>query len=108
MHSIDYQEMKEYQSRDAAVIVNVLPVDSFRKSHIPGSINIPFEHEDFVGEVEGIIGGKDMPVILYCASKECDLSRRAASSLLQAGFTHVMCYEGGVKEWEEKNALSAA
>lgn len=108
MHCIDYQEIKDYQSHDVAVIINVLPAENYKKSHIPGSINIPYEHPDFVKQVEGVIGGKSMPVIVYCASQTCDLSHKAATKLLQAGFTHVMCYEGGMKEWEEKAALTAA
>lgn len=109
MQTITYQQVKDFQERDAATLINVLSPEYFEKGHIPGSINIPLEHEDFTAQVEKVVGGKDMPLIVYCAGYTCDASKKAALKLDKAGFTNVMCYEGGTKEWQEKAPhLSAA
>ena len=71
-------------------------MEYFKKSHITVSINIPLDNENFAGQVEDVIGGKDMPVIVYCANKTCVKSHKAAEELLEAGFTNVMCYTKAV------------
>lgn len=109
MQIITYQEVRDLQKRDAVALINVLPAEYFEKTHIPGSISIPQDSEDFEAQVENVIGGKDVPVVVYCASYSCDASKKAALKLDRARFTRVMCYEGGTKEWQEKSgALSAA
>lgn len=108
MQTIDYQQLKDLQKRNAATIINVLPAEKFPATHIFGSLNVPLAHEDFAGNVKRIIGGKELPVVVYCASFSCDASKKAALKLEQAGFTDVMCYEGGFKEYHEKEARSSA
>ncbi len=109
MQMIVYQQAKDLSSHNVATMINVLPAEYFEKTHLPGSINIPHESPDFTDQVERVIGGKDMPVIVYCASYACDASRKAAVKLERAGFTNVMCYEGGAREWQEKTSgLSSA
>jgi len=108
MQTIDYQYLKDLQKRNAATIINVLSAEAFGKSHIPGSINIPQDQDDFPDRVETVIGDKSSPIVVYCASYSCDASKRAAIKLERAGFTNVMCYEGGMKEWQEKSSARAA
>ena len=47
--AIEFDE--KFGSNDNAVVINVLPADSFDKEHIPGSINIPLESPDFLERV---------------------------------------------------------
>ncbi|MBI1301756.1 MAG: rhodanese-like domain-containing protein [Alphaproteobacteria bacterium] len=108
MKTVSYQELKDLKNRNAVTLVNVLPKEYFEKTHIPGSINIPHEEAGFESRVERVIGSKDMPIVVYCANKECDASRKAADKLANDGFTNVMCYEGGAQEWERKSKQSAA
>jgi rhodanese-related sulfurtransferase len=95
-----FEKLVEKQDPDRRV-VNVLSEDQFRKRHIPGSVNVPLETEDFAAEVERVVGGKDAEVIVYCASEDCDASPRAAERLEQAGFGNVSDYEGGLRAWEQ-------
>ena len=62
---------------------------------------MPLEGGDFPQRVENNVGGKDQPVVVYCASHECDSSTKAAQELESAGFSNVYDFEGGAKEWEE-------
>ncbi len=106
MQTIGYQQVKDLQERNAATLINVLSAEDFEKTHIPASINVPVDSPDFADQVKKIIGGKGEPVVVYCASYSCDKSQKAALKLDQAGFTNVMCYEGGAKEWQDKAAAS--
>lgn len=89
-------------SQEDVLIINVLPRDSFEKERIAQSINIPYEDPDqFLQEVEKHVPSKNSKIIVHCGSEECDLSEKAAESLDEAGFTYVMDFSGGMKEWKE-------
>lgn len=96
------EKMNEERKEDF-VLVNVLPRESFRKAHIRTSINIPHEDESFVEDVTKVAGGKDRTIVVYCASKDCDASPKAARKLDEAGFERVLDYEGGTRDWQQNH-----
>lgn len=77
-------------------VINVLSSDYYDKIHIAGSKNIPLERLD--------VAYRDLDkakhYVVYCASQQCDASRKAARLLEEKGFS-VKAYEGGIKEWAE-------
>ena len=83
-------------------LVNTLAADEFEKTKIPGAINIPLQNSDFVTRVEQEAGGKDKPVVVYCASQQCNSSEKAADKLEAAGFTAVSRYTGGAAAWQKE------
>lgn len=102
MKRIDAQQLKQAMGRPhAPPVINVLPRDEFDRRHIPGSINIPMDDDDFVARVEDQVSAKGDPLVVYCASADCDASERAARRLEEAGFTQVQDFETGVQGWEE-------
>lgn len=75
-------------------IVNVLEPKWHSLGIITGSKKIPLsELEQRVGELH-----KNVPVVTYCSSYECNASSEAAKLLAQRGY-QVQAYEGGIKEW---------
>lgn len=100
MKSIDFKQLKKLLEEGKNIpLINTLSEDHFENTQIPESINIPLESDDFVARVEQTIGGKDQPVVVYCASHDCPSSEKAAEKLEQAGFTQVYDFEGGAQEW---------
>lgn len=97
----DLKRMNETDHEDF-VLINVLPREAFNKEHIRTSINVPLQSEDFAEQVERVVGSKERKVVLYCASFDCDASPKAAKELEKAGFTQVLDYEGGTRDWFEK------
>src|SRR5436305_7647382 len=101
METIDRETLKRTLDKGSDVaILNVLPKDALGKEHISGSENIPVSEDDFEEKVEDMVKSKEKPVVVYCASSECNASRAAAEKLEKAGFTHVRAYEGGMKDWK--------
>jgi rhodanese-related sulfurtransferase len=90
------------------VLINVLPEETFRDQHIPDSINIPQDQDNFADQVETAAGGKGAKIVVYCGSFDCDASTKAARKLDEAGFTDVYDYEGGVKAWRESGLMIEA
>ena len=80
-------------------LIEVLSKESFRESHLPGAVNIPGDRiRDTIDE---IIGGKDEPVVVYCANPSCTASDRAAELLTGMGYNNVYHYRGGKQHWTE-------
>ena len=109
MKTITTDALKALRNQNGGVtLINTLGAEAFEKTKIPGSINIPLDREDFAARVEQESGGKDKPVVVYCASEQCDSSERAAKKLETAGFTAVSRYTGGAAAWEKKEAEDAS
>jgi rhodanese-related sulfurtransferase len=105
MKTIETNELKALlDGNEDVLLVNTLNSDSFEKTRIPGAVNIPLEDQDFVARVEKQAGGKDKPVVVYCASQQCNSSEKAAEKLEHAGFTAVTDFAGGFKAWQEEAA----
>jgi PQQ-dependent catabolism-associated CXXCW motif protein len=45
-------------------------------------------------------GRQDMPLVFYCLSPHCWMSYNAALRAVNAGFTNVLWYRGGVEAWK--------
>jgi rhodanese-related sulfurtransferase len=104
MKTVDASGLKRLlDGNEVVLLVNTLKGESFEKTRIPGAVNIPLEDEDFVARVAEQAGGKDKPVVVYCASQECNSSEKAAEKLEKAGFTAVTDFAGGFEAWQENS-----
>lgn len=102
MKTITTEDLKVLKGQSGDLtLVNTLAADAFEKTKIPGAINVPLEGDDFAASVEKEAGGKDKPVVVYCASQQCNSSEKAAHKLELAGFTDVSRYTGGAAAWKQ-------
>lgn len=85
---------------DNLVVIDVLPESSYQEGHIPGSLCIPLESDNFLDSAQRAVGNKSVPVVVYCANPKCDLSPKASKKLEGAGFRNVYDYEGGMEAWK--------
>jgi rhodanese-related sulfurtransferase len=105
MTTITTDDLKALREKDGDLtLVNTLGQESFAKTEIPGAVNIPVDSSDFASRVEKEAGGKNKPVVVYCASSQCNSSEKAAKKLDEAGFTAVSRYTGGAAAWQEDAA----
>jgi rhodanese-related sulfurtransferase len=103
MKTITTDGLKALQGQNGDLtLVNTLAADEFEKTKIPGATNIPLASGDFAARVEQEAGGKDKPVVVYCASQQCNSSEKAAQKLEAAGFTAVSRYTGGAAAWQKE------
>jgi rhodanese-related sulfurtransferase len=105
MKTITTDDLKALKGQNGDLtLVNTLAADAFEKTKIPGAINVPLDGGEFAARVERATGGKDKPVVVYCASQQCDSSEKAAKKLEAAGFTAVSRYTGGAAAWQQETA----
>jgi rhodanese-related sulfurtransferase len=103
MPTVDTRWLSQMKQEDPGgfLLINVLEPQAFQKEHIPDSINIPLSNRQFVERVRDRVDSPNEPVVVYCASKTCDASPKAARRLEDAGFTNVYDYEAG---WAERQS----
>lgn len=97
--TITREELRRRQVRgEDFELVNVLAPDSFRREHIPASVNVP---RDQIESRAPRLWDKDRDIVVYCASFECQSSRRVARTLEKLGFSSVTAFEGGMADWKD-------
>ena len=111
---------KSLKSKDH-IIINALSEEDHNKKSIPDTFNLPVStlnennREDKVSEfieqhikkypeLEDLVKKekldiKDVPIITYCADSECNASKNLAKHIMNAGYSNVVEYNGGIKEW---------
>ena len=48
----------------------------------------------------------EIPIVCYCAHKDCNASELALEELAKKGFVNVSLYEGGMLEYNKKKGLN--
>jgi molybdopterin/thiamine biosynthesis adenylyltransferase/rhodanese-related sulfurtransferase len=83
----------------APVLVDVREQHEFEEAHIPGAIHVPRGHLE--SRIEGKVGDKSSPVVLYCASgQRSALAAHTLQSLL--GYDDVASMTGGITLWKDR------
>jgi molybdopterin/thiamine biosynthesis adenylyltransferase/rhodanese-related sulfurtransferase len=81
------------------VIVDVREQHEFEEAHLPGAIHVPRGHLE--SRIEGKVGDKSSPVVLYCASGQ--RSALAANTLQDLlGYEDVASMTGGITLWKDR------
>jgi phage shock protein E len=78
----------------APVIIDVRTKEEYAAGHIPGALNIPFDHvAERISEIDAPNG-----VALYCMVGP--RARKGEAALLGAGYTRVLHLDGGFAAWK--------
>lgn len=102
MKIVTARELRKMRDADEEfLLVNTLPAEHYAQTKLPGSVNIAEQDGDFVGRVEKKAGGKDRPVVVYCANIRCNSSTNGGEKLDKAGFTDVYDFEEGYEGWDQ-------
>jgi rhodanese-related sulfurtransferase len=101
MRTLTAKQLKEQRKQDEnLLLINVLETDDYEQEHIPDSDSVPVSRDDFIQQVQNLAGRKDRHIVVHCSSKDCKSSPKAANKLIEAGFTNVADFEGGMAEWK--------
>src|SRR5262249_46664382 len=66
-----------------------------------GSFNDPTQQQLVQLLEQGRRGNKGMPLVFYCLSRECWMSYNAALRAINAGYSNVLWYRGGIEAWKQ-------
>ena len=93
--TIDRDELKAKLDRgDDFKLVMTLHDWAYRALHIPGSLH--FHSVEDALEALSI----DDEIVVYCSNVDCVASQFAYRGLVDAGYSNVRRYSGGLADWE--------
>jgi rhodanese-related sulfurtransferase len=82
---------------NSTVVLDVRTKKEYREGHIPGSVMIDFNADDFEQQVAKL--DKDKTYLVHCAAG--GRSSRACKKMEQLGFKKLYNLEGGMGAWEK-------
>lgn len=84
---------------DEFVLVETLDPREYRRFHLPGAINLPWQR---VRERAGdLLPDRDAEIVVYCAVRTCDAATKALLALEDMGYTNLLHYLDGKYDWKE-------
>lgn len=105
--TITREELKSWMDEGKDfVLIDALSPESYAKSHLPGAINvrgrgIDDDPEGYAERVREQVPDMGTTIVVYCRSFTCQLSTKTSRALVNAGFTNVYDFEGGLADWIE-------
>lgn len=90
LSALAFQE--EFSETPSAVLVDVRTPEEYNSAHIPGAINIDFENQNFLSEIEKL--NKTNTYFVYCQSG--NRSGQAVSKMKDAGILNIRELDGGL------------
>ena len=82
---------------DDFFLIDTLPESAYRKSHLPGAINMP--SDDILAEAPKRIPDRDADIVVYCGNGPCKRSSLSADRLRQLSYRNVCDYHEGKADW---------
>jgi thiosulfate/3-mercaptopyruvate sulfurtransferase len=88
------------------ILIDLREAQDFRIGHLPGALSLPLLR--FAAELDQQVAagwpGVDRattPLVLYCYGVDCVRSRKAGALAARRGFSNVLWFRGGVREWRQ-------
>ncbi len=99
---IKREELKKWMDeKKEFVLIDVLSQGSYEGRHLPNAKHAAASETDFLEKAGNLVPNKETVVVVYCASFTCQLSPRAANMLVEAGYTNVYDFKGGLADWQD-------
>lgn len=96
---VDLAAVEAALTEGTAIVIDAQGYDDGRYdvAHIPGSID--FDLHSVLEKASAEMPDKNQPIIVSCTDTECLGSEFVGTLLVEAGYTHVNRFPGGVAEW---------
>lgn len=94
---VDAAELREALMDPAVLVIDAQGDGQFETGHVPGALN--FSLDAVVEQAAAQIDDLDQRVILYCTDEACLGSEFIGTQLVEAGYTNVGRFAGGVAGW---------
>ena len=118
---LNYNQTMKLHQEGKIVLINALPSSYYGMSHIPNSYNLDAKTvkkmsleelnewmtqviETNYPKINKMIKSKkinlyELPIVVYCANKQCSAGHKCAMEFLKKGFVNISDFKGGMKEY---------
>lgn len=93
-----YPTLRKAVDLGQVFIIDANNSDTYSKGHLPLSRSIN-DAENLKSQLPAI---KSYPVVVYCGGPQCTAWHKAADYAAAMGYTNVLHYKGGLKDWKDK------
>ena len=95
---ITAQEAKKMNEDSNYVFLDARPARYYKREHIPGAVNVPYNTKELDKLIEPFIKGQKF--VVYCYSETCNMARLLRDALTTKGFTSIILFDEGIKAWK--------
>ncbi len=92
-------ELRQAIADPAVVVIDAQGEGGFARAHIDGALD--FDLDDAAGQAARVTSSMDTPIVLYCTDVRCLGSEFVGTQLVEAGYTNVRRFPGGIAEWTD-------
>jgi len=94
---VDIDQLSAGLADSEVIVIDAQGPGGFEALHIPGALD--FSLDTVVAQAAAEIPSKDHRVLLYCTDTDCLGSEFVGTQLIEAGYTNIGRFAGGVGEW---------
>jgi rhodanese-related sulfurtransferase len=99
---VQYATAKRFHEAGAAVFVDARSREEYDEGHIPGARHLAADAVIDDPSLAKRLDTGGLPIITYCSSADCNLSRDLAFALIEGGHRKVLVYTAGVAGWKSE------
>lgn len=94
---VTLQEAKKLFDDKKVLFLDARPEPIYKRGHIPGAVNVPYNANDKEKLMTGI--AKDKDIVVYCYSSRCNQARILEVRIKELGYDNIAVFDGGIIEW---------
>jgi len=98
--TINTEELSLLMADNQLTIIDARQPLEFQLGHIPGALNLPVGEFDTEYSNLSSFLEKNRTMVTYCNEMSCTDSELLAQKLKEHGFSKIVIYKGGYKEWQ--------
>lgn len=101
MSTVSLEEARQIVDTFSHIVLDARKTADFEAGHLPGAMSLPLLDFDTAFNAIAPLLTPEQPVMVYCSGKECDESLKLGEILIEAGFTNITLFAGGMIAWQE-------
>jgi len=107
--AIELEEFRQHYET-GGLVIDARPGDAFEKSHLDALsiMNIPADEAADGYHIDRVLPYQGQPIVLYCASADCESAEILWNVLVQYGFYDVRVYHPGFEGIEKEGLPTVA
>jgi len=102
---VTHNELLQRLNDPWLALVDVLPVESYDKAHIPGAIHLPLPAIRESGR--SVLRDLNREIVVYCEGPSCPMAAEAVALLKELGYRNVRRLEEGISGWKKNGGTVA-
>lgn len=98
---IKYPTLRKAIDAGEVFLIDANRTETFQKGHLPGARSIQ-DRKALESQLPVL---KNYPIVVYCGGPQCPVWQKAADFAAARGYTSIMHYKGGLKDWKAQGEI---